>query len=419
MSAVVVVGLGYVGLPLVMRAVEAGHQVVGYDSDIRRVQLLQSGVSYVDSVSSAQLAMAIAAGSFRPSADAQSCALFDIAVIAVPTPLREGVPDLSYVEAAAGMLARHLRVGATVIVESTSYPGTTQERVQPVLEEVSGLTAGPDFCLGYSPERADPGNGSWGLSTIPKVVSGIDEKSVKMIQAFYETIVDSTYTVSSPRAAELAKLVENTFLYVNIALVNELAVFAHDLGVNVWEVINAAATKPFRFMPFTPGPGVGGHCVPIDPIYLSWWVERSAGRRFRLVELADDINGHMPDYVVTRLVTGLTARGRPVRGARVLLLGLAYKKNTGDARESPAVRVAHLLARLGADVRVADPHVVESTDVDLLVTRVDAIPEELENAHVVVLVTDHDAFDFDEISRRGSYCFDCRNRLSGPNVEAR
>jgi len=410
--------LGYVGLSLAMRAVEAGHQVVGYDSDVRRVQLLGSGISYVEDVPSEQLAAAVTSRAFRPSADAQACASFDIAIIAVPTPLRAGVPDLRHLEAAACTLARYLRVGATVIVESTSYPGTTQELVQPALESGSGLTAGPDFHLGYSPERIDPGNTIWTLAAIPKVVSGIDEDSVKVIEAFYKTIVDTTYVVSSPREAELAKLIENTFLHINIALVNELAMLAHDLRLNVWEAIDAAATKPFRFMSFTPGPGAGGNCVPVDPAYLSWWVEHRLGRPFRFANLAREINENMPYYVVNRLLAGLNSRGEFVEGARVLLLGLAYKKNTGDVRESPAIRVAQLLANLGAEVRAADPHVVTPTDVDLIVTRVHPTCAELDSADVVVLLTDHDVFDFDQISRLGRYCFDCRNRLSGSNVEA-
>jgi UDP-N-acetyl-D-glucosamine dehydrogenase len=415
-TAVVVVGLGYVGLPLAMRAAEAGHQVVGFDMDPGRVELLKRGESYIEDVPSAQLAQVLEQSRFQPTADDQGCRGFEVAVIAVPTPLREGLPDLSYLEAAARTLARYLRPGATVIVESTSYPGTTQERIQPLLEGGSGLTAGPDFQLGYSPERIDPGNSVWTLASTPKIVSGIDENSVKAVQAFYETIVDRTCIVSSPREAELAKLIENTFRHVNIALVNELAVFAHELGLDVWEAIDAAATKPFGFMPFTPGPGVGGHCLPIDPSYLSWRVERALGKSFRFVELADDINKHMPDYVAHRLMMGFNARGLAVKGARILLLGLAYKKNTGDARESPAVRVAQLLARLGAEVRAADPH-VKDTAIDSVISRVDPTPEELTSADAVVLLTDHDAFDFERISKLARYCFDCRHRLSGANVE--
>jgi UDP-N-acetyl-D-glucosamine dehydrogenase len=414
----VVVGLGYVGLPLAVRAAEAGHEVVGFDSDARRVALLAAGQSYVEDVTAAQVQAALDGGRFRPSADPADCAGFDIAIIATPTPLRDGLPDLSYIDAAARTLAGHLKAGATVIVESTSYPGTTQEFVQPLLEEGSGLVAGQDFQLGYSPERIDPGNKTWTLTTTPKIVSGIDERSAKTIRAFYDTIVEQTVPVSSPREAELAKLIENTFRHVNIALVNELAMFAHDLGIDVWEAIRAASTKPFGFMPFTPGPGVGGHCLPIDPSYLSWRVERALGKTFRFVELADDINNHMPDYVVHRLMMAFNTRGLPLNGARILLLGLAYKKNTGDARESPAVRVAELLAGLGAKVRAADPHVVEATAVDDLVIRVSPTSDELAAADAVVLLTDHDAFDFDEITRHARYFFDCRHRLAGQHVEA-
>jgi UDP-N-acetyl-D-glucosamine dehydrogenase len=416
-TTVVVAGLGYVGLPLAMRATAMGHRVVGYDTDPGRVKLLAAGESYVEDISNAELQDALAGGLFLPASDEGACAGFDVAVITVPTPLREGLPDLSYIEAASRMLARYLRPGATVIVESTSYPGTTQEQVLPWLEDGSGLVAGTDFYLGYSPERIDPGNGTWTLTTTPKIVSGIDERSLAAVQGFYDGVVDQTVPVSSPREAELAKLIENTFRHVNIALVNELAMFASDLGINVWESIDAASTKPFGFMRFTPGPGVGGHCLPIDPSYLSWRVERSLGKSFRFVELADDINRHMPDYVIHRLMLAFNARGRALKGARILLLGLAYKKNTGDARESPAVRVAQLLAGLGADVRAADPHVVEAKAVDGVVARVEATPEELSSADAVVLLTDHDAFDFDEIARHARFIFDCRRRLAGPNVE--
>lgn len=417
MTTVVVAGLGYVGLPLAMRATAAGHRVIGYDTDPGRVKLLAAGESYVEDISSAELQDALHGGQFLPSSDEAACAGFDVAVITVPTPLREGLPDLSYIEAASRMLARYLRPGATVVVESTSYPGTTQEQVLPWLEDGSGLAAGTDFYLGYSPERIDPGNSTWTLTTTPKIVSGIDDGSLAAVQAFYDGVVERTVPVSSPREAELAKLIENTFRHVNIALVNELAMFANDLGINVWEAIDAASTKPFGFMPFTPGPGVGGHCLPIDPSYLSWRVERSLGKSFRFVELADDINRHMPDYVIHRLMLAFNERGRAIRGSRILLLGLAYKKNTGDARESPAVRVAQLLAGLGADVRAADPHVAEARAIDGLVARVEPTAEEVSSADAVVLLTDHDAFDFEDIGKRARFIFDCRRRLAGQNVE--
>jgi UDP-N-acetyl-D-glucosamine dehydrogenase len=416
-TAVVVAGLGYVGLPLAVRAVAAGHRVTGYDTDALRVKRLEAGESYVEDVPPAELAAALESGRFHPSARAGACAGFDVAVITVPTPLREGLPDLTCVEAASRTLARHLRRGATVIVESTSYPGTTQEQVLRWLEEGSGLVAGEDFHLGYSPERIDPGNRAWSLASTPKIVSGIDGASLAAVDGFYRSIVDTTVPVSSPREAELAKLVENTFRHVNIALVNELAMFARELGVDVWEAIDAASTKPFGFMRFSPGPGVGGHCLPIDPSYLSWRVERTVGQCFRFVELANDINSHMPDYVVRRLLLALNARGLPVSGSRVLLLGLAYKKNTGDARESPAIRVAELLLRMGAEVRAADPLVTEPTVIAPEVARVDATPEEIAAADAVVLVTDHDAFTADDLCRHARYVLDCRRVLAGPNVE--
>lgn len=414
---VVVVGQGYVGLPLSVRAAQVGHQVVAYDIDESRVKRLLAGESYVEDISAADLGAVLEAGALHPSSEAGACAGFDIAVIAVPTPLREGVPDLEYIEEAARTLAPHLRRGATVIVESTTYPGTTQEVVAPILEEGSGLVTGADFHLGYSPERIDPGNTTWTLVTTPKIVSGVDEASLGAVQTFYDTVVDKTVAVSSPREAELAKLVENTFRHVNIALVNELAMFAHELGIDVWEAIDAASTKPFGFMRFTPGPGVGGHCLPIDPSYLSWRVERVLGHSFRFVELANDINGHMPDHVVRRITMGLNARRRAVNGSRILLLGLSYKKNTGDARESPSVRVAQLLAAMGAEVRGADPHTVEASRFDGLLCRVDATPEEVASADAVVLLTDHDQFNFDDIVAHATFVLDCRRRLKGPNVE--
>ena len=417
MASVVVVGQGYVGLPLAMRAVEAGHEVVGFDLDEERVKRLCSGESYVEDVPSETLAAASGSGRYRATADRDALAGFDVAVITVPTPLREGVPDLSYIEQSAVALAAHLRPGATVVLESTTYPGTTEELLAPLLEQGSGLVAGDDFHLGYSPERIDPGNPRWGLSNTPKVVSGVDAASLDAVRGFYATLVDRTVTVSGPKEAELAKLLENTFRHVNIALVNELAVFASDLGIDVWESIDAAATKPFGFLRFEPGPGVGGHCLPIDPSYLSWRVRRRLGRSFRFVELANDVNDHMPEYVADRLAAALNRRRLPVNGTRVLVLGLAYKRNTGDARESPAVAVVERLLALGAEVRAADPHVVED-HVDRRVPRVDASPDELRAADAVVLLVDHDRFDYGAVAACSGYVLDTRHRLpAGPTVE--
>jgi UDP-N-acetyl-D-glucosamine dehydrogenase len=415
---VVVVGQGYVGLPLAVRAAQVGHTVVGFDVDDDRIKRLAAGESYVDDISSAQLQEILEAGNFQPSSDPRSCAGFDVAVIAVPTPLREGTPDLTYIEESARTLARYLRPGATVALESTTYPGTTEDLVAPILEEGSRLIAGIDFHLGYSPERIDPGNRDWNLTTTPKVVSGINLASLERIQAFYGSVVDTTVPVSDPKVAELAKLMENTFRHVNIALVNELAVFAHDLGIDVWEAIDAASSKPFGFMRFVPGPGVGGHCLPIDPSYLSWRVQRTLGQSFRFVELANDINNHMPDYVIRRLIAALNQRKRSVNGSTVLLLGLAYKKNTGDARESPARRVAQLLLDMGAEVRAADPHVVEDARVDQRVVRVALTEQQIAEADAVVLLADHDAFDLDLVVQHARYVLDTRRRLIGPTVES-
>jgi UDP-N-acetyl-D-glucosamine dehydrogenase len=414
---VVIAGQGYVGLPLAIRAAECGHDVVGFDVDERRVQALARGESYVEDVSSERLASAIASGRYRATTAARDCAGFEIAIITVPTPLRDGAPDLTYIDASATMLARFLQPAATVVLESTTYPGTTEELVGPALEAGSGLKAGIDFHLGFSPERIDPGNKTWDIVSTPKIVSGIDEVSLKAVRDFYDTIVETTVPVRSPREAELAKLIENTFRHVNIALINEIAMFAHDLGIDVWEAIDAASSKPFGFMRFTPGPGVGGHCLPIDPSYLSWRVQRALGRSFRFVELANDINNHMPDYVVRRLIEGFNDRRRAVAGSRVLLLGLAYKKNSGDARESPATRVADLLIAMGAELSAVDPHVVEATHISDKVRRVPLTAEEVKASDAVVILTDHDEFDFEMVRANASYVLDTRRRVAGPNVE--
>jgi UDP-N-acetyl-D-glucosamine dehydrogenase len=406
----VVMGQGYVGLPLAMRAVEVGHTVVGFDTDSARIKRLAAGESYVEDIPSEQLAAALATGRFTAADDPAALVDFDMAVITVPTPLREGAPDLSYMESASSLLAAHLRPGATVVLESTTYPGTTEELVAPLLEEGSGLSAGSDFHLGYSPERIDPGNPDFTLINTPKVVSGIDAASLTAVQAFYDTIVEQTVPVSTPKEAELTKLLENTFRHVNIALVNEIAMFAADLGIDVWEAIDAASTKPFGYLRFTPGPGVGGHCLPIDPSYLSWRVRRTLGQSFRFVELANDVNDHMPDYVVRRLVFALNRQKQALNGSRVLLLGLSYKRNTGDARESPAVVVAERLLALGAEVRAADPHVLEG-HVDKRVVRVDCSAAELAAADAVVMLVDHDAFDLTEVATHAGYVLDTRNCL--------
>ncbi|MDP1792552.1 MAG: nucleotide sugar dehydrogenase [Acidimicrobiales bacterium] len=406
-ARLVVVGQGYVGLPLAMRAVEVGFDVVGFEIDKTRVERLNAGDSYVEDITATELRAALDCGRYQATADVNVLTGFDVAVITVPTPLRETLPDLSHIESAARMLAPALKKGSVVILESTTYPGTTEELLVPLLEAGSNLVIGSDVLVGYSPERIDPGNQEWTFVTTPKVVSGVNAESLAKVDAFYSQLVHQTVPVSSPKEAELTKLLENTFRHVNVALVNELAMFAGELGIDVWEAIDAASTKPFGFMPFRPGPGVGGHCLPVDPSYLSWQVKRSLGENFRFVELANDVNEHMPAYVVRRLTRSLNERTLPVKGTRILVLGLGYKKNTSDARESPAVNVTLLLAGLGADVRAADPH-VDPTVPGGIVQRVEFSVEEIEAADAVVVLTNHDAFDVDTIASHAKYVFDCR-----------
>ena len=411
----VVVGQGYAGLPVAMRAVEVGFDVVGFDLDVARVKRLGAGDSFVEDITNETLSKALATGRYEPTDDPARTQGFDVAVIDVPTPLTDGAPNLSHVQGASAMLARSLRAGATVILESTTYPGTTEDLVAGILEEGSGLVAGQDFHLGYSPERIDPGNATWHFANTPKVVSGIDAGSLEAVQAFFDRLVDRTVPVSGTREAELTKLLENTFRHVNIALVNELAVFAEAMGIDVWEAIEAASTKPVGYLRFTPGPGVGGHCLPIDPSYLSWKVRRSLGQPFRFVELANDVNEHMPDYVVSRLSLALNRDKRAVNGSRVLLLGLAYKRNTGDTRESPGMVIAQILSSLGADVRVADPHLAPGATG---LPQVELTAGEVDLADAVVVVTDHDEFDYDMVRDRARYVLDTRNRIRGPKVES-
>jgi UDP-N-acetyl-D-glucosamine dehydrogenase len=415
---ILIVGQGYVGLPISMRAVTVGYNVVGLDSDDARISKLKSGESFVEDVTNESLRNALESGRFKPTSTKEDAIDFDVAVITVPTPLRETAPDLSYIESAARNLSPFIRKGCIVILESTTYPGTTEELMVPILEEGCGLKAGSDFFVGYSPERIDPGNSVWSFVNTPKVVSGINQASLEAISNFYSSLVEKVVPVKGCKEAELTKLLENTFRHVNIALVNELSIFAHQLDIDIWNAIDAASTKPFGFMKFTPGPGVGGHCLPIDPSYLSWKVKESLGRQFRFVELANDVNEHMPDYTVSRLVLGLNERMKPVKGSRILLVGLAYKKNSSDARESPAIRVAQLLSELGAVLDVVDPFLEEIprglsgmsliTDSEISVGKYDA----------ALILTDHDDIDYTRIVANVPYIFDSRHRLdTASNVE--
>jgi UDP-N-acetyl-D-glucosamine dehydrogenase len=415
-GSVVVVGQGYVGLPLAVRAVEVGHRVIGFDLDKHRIDLLRRGESFIDDIGDDDLARCLRTGRYTPTDDPAEIAGFRVAVVCVPTPLRDGAPDLSHIEDSARLLAPHLTRGACVVLESTTYPGTTEEIFGPVLEAGSGLRAGVDFHLGYSPERIDPNNPIWRLQNTPKIVSGADDAARQAVQAFYDTVVDRTVPAPGTREAELAKLLENTFRHVNIALVNELAVYCHELGIDVWSVVDMAATKPFGFMKFTPGPGVGGHCLPIDPSYLSWQVRRALGRTFRFVEIANDVNDNMPGYVVSRVMEHLNKRRLAVNGSRILLIGLTYKRNSGDARQSPALPVAQRLVGLGADVRAIDP-MVTAADVPDLVQLVECTPEALAEADVVVVLTDHDDVDWALVERHAARVLDTRNRLTAAHVD--
>lgn len=415
-SRCVVIGQGYVGLPVAVRAVLGGYDVIGFEVDQRKVDILNSGDSHVEDISPETMARIIATGRYRATCDPADLADFDVAVISVPTPMGEGVPDLSYIESAAETLAPHVRPGSTVILESTTYPGTTEELAGPILEAGSGLTVGKDFHLGYSPERIDPGNPTWRLENTPKVVSGVDPASLAAVKGFFDRLVERTVPVSGTREAELTKLLENTFRHVNIALVNELAMFAKDLGIDVWEAIDAASTKPFGYMRFTPGPGVGGHCLPIDPSYLSWQVERSLGQTFRFVELANDVNEHMPDYVVRRVASLLNDQRKAVNGSRILVFGFAYKANTSDARETPSRPIVEKLALLGAEISLVDPHLMEAQWPDG-VAQSDGRSGDLADADLVLYLVDHDAFDRDMVGNSGTPVLDCRRALKGPKVD--
>lgn len=415
---VAVIGQGYVGLPVSMRAVEVGFDVVGFDVDKSKIDGMAEGVSHIDDISDADIAAALSTGRFLPTNVPARLAGFDVAVITVPTPLRDGAPDMSYIQSAAEAVAHHIRPGATVILESTTYPGTTELFVAPILEQTSGLRAGADFFLGFSPERIDPGNRTWTFTNTPKIVSGVDQASLDAVQGFYDQLVDTTVPTKGTREAELAKLLENTFRHVNIALVNEIAVNSRALGIDIWDVIAAASSKPFGFMPFYPGPGVGGHCLPIDPSYLSWQFERELGTVSRFVKIANQINDDMPGHVVRRVQLGLNDRTKPVKNSNILVIGLAYKPNSNDARETPATGIIDGLCALGAHVSVHDTWVAADHPLPQGVTRIDHLtPEGVAATDAVVIVTPHTDLDTQTLLDHAPYLFDTRNTLHAPNVE--
>lgn len=411
-AQVAVIGLGYVGLPLATVFAEAGFQVIGIDVDARKVEALQKGLSYIQDVPSEQIARLLQDGRFRATTDFAVLAQVDAVSICVPTPLRKtGDPDLSYILAATQELAKYIHPGMVIVLESTTYPGTTRELMLPKLTEASGLRVGEDFFLCFSPERVDPGRKDWTTYNTPKVIGGITPTCTEVATTWYGQAIQTVIPVSSAETAEMTKLLENTFRMINIGLVNEMAIMCERLGVDVWEVIEAAATKPFGFMKFTPGPGLGGHCIPIDPLYLSWKM-KVLNYTARFIELASEINTNMPRYVVYRLMDALNERGRAIKGTRILVLGAAYKPDVDDIRESPALDVIGLLHQKGALVSYHDPYIPNLETHDGL--RLESVPDLIEavrQADAVVIITNHKVYDYAAILDAAQFIFDTRNAL--------
>jgi len=407
-----IIGLGYVGLPLAVEFARAGFHVVGIDLDPEKVGLLKEGRSYVQDVPDGWLAPLVEKGLLAATTDYSVLAGCDTANICVPTPLsKTRDPDLSYINEAVERIASHLHPEMLVILESTTYPGTTEELIRPRLEQ-TGLRVGQDFHLAFSPERVDPGNRAHGTRTIPKVVGGVTPACTRLAQILYSTCLEQVVPVSSPAVAEMVKLLENTFRSVNIGLVNELALFCDRVGIDVWEVIDAAATKPFGFMPFYPGPGLGGHCIPIDPLYLSWKA-RAAGFETRFIELADHVNSQMPLHVVEKVGLALNSIRKSINGSRVLILGVAYKANIDDIRESPALDILRLLAERGAQVGYHDPLVPKIDLSELHVESVELSDEMLRECDCAVLVTAHRDLDYARILEQSRLVLDTRNAWKG------
>ena len=414
--SLVVIGLGYVGLPLAQEACRSGFSVTGLDVSEAVVAGLNEGRSHIDDISASEVEVMQSTG-FIATSDAACIAAAAVVVICVPTPLSDdGTPDLGYVISASEMAGDLLGVGTLVVLESTTYPGTTEDSVRPILEERSGLIAGEDFHLAYSPERIDPGNRQFGLRNTPKVVGGLTERCTAVAVKFYGNLVDTVVPTVGLREAELAKLLENTYRHVNIALMNEMAVFCHELGIDLWATIEAAKTKPFGFEAFYPGPGVGGHCIPIDPNYLSW-VVRSLGYRFRLVELAQEVSERMPAYVAKRAQDSLNRDRKAVNGSVIVLVGVTYKANVSDMRETPARPLAQQLLDLGADVRYLDPHVEEFLVGDQLVPAVGDTRSGLEEADLVIVLQAHrEVMESDILDEVGAI-LDTSGSLNGDNVD--
>ncbi len=411
-AVVGVVGLGYVGLPLVQGFHEAGFPVIGVDIDERKVQALREGRSYITDLSDEEIRQLMATGRFRPTTDYAALAEADAILITVPTPLsKTRDPDISYVMAAVREIQKVLRPGQVVVLESTTYPGTTDELVKPELER-TGLVCGRDFFLAFSPERINPGDSVYALRNTPKVVGGVDPESTEIAAHLYAQVIEQVVPVSSAKVAEMSKLLENTFRSVNIALVNEMAIAAEILQIDIWEVIEAAGTKPFGFMKFYPGPGIGGHCIPIDPHYLAWKL-KTLNYNARFIELASEINTFMPRYVVTRIQDVLNEQAKPLKGSRILILGVAYKPDVNDLRESPALDVMQLLLEKGVDLSYHDPYIPEVRIGNRVFRSVPLTPEVLQGVDLTVILTHHSSVDYEAVVRHSPLVFDTRNATRG------
>jgi UDP-N-acetyl-D-glucosamine dehydrogenase len=393
-----VIGLGYVGLPLAIQATSSKLKVYGYDINEKRVSDYNDGQSSIEDISNQELQKSLKDGLFL-SADPKYLSDSEVIVISVPTPLTDYQPDLSFVRSAAETIAQHIVKEQIIILESTTYPGTTVEVLVPIIEDISGLKAGVDFYAGYSPERIDPGNEKWNFKNTPKIISGINEKSLQKIKAFYEKIIDSVVSVGGTKEAEMVKLLENTYRHVNIALINELAILCNMLEIDIWEVVDAAKTKPFGFESFRPGPGVGGHCIPVDPNYLSFKT-RQIGKPVRFVELAQEINNSMPNYVVSRLLEKMNLLEKPFKNSNILILGVAYKKDIGDVRESPALGIIENLLDRGVNVKYFDPYVGEIDVKNQKINKEESL-DNIKNYDLILVHTAHtefEKFDFNNIT---------------------
>lgn len=410
-ASIAVLGLGYVGLPLATVFAEAGYSVTGIDPDERKITTLNQGESYIIDVQTEQVASLMDQGKFRATTSFEPLATADAISICVPTPLRKtGDPDLSFILTVTEELVRYIHPGMVIVLESTTYPGTTREILLPQLIEGSGLTVGEDFYLAFSPERVDPGRKDWTTINTPKVVGGITDECTEVASLWYGQALETVVSVSSSEVAEMAKLLENTFRMINIGLVNEMAIMCDRLGIDIWEVIDAAATKPFGFMKFTPGPGLGGHCIPIDPLYLSWKL-RALNYTARFIELASEINTGMPRYVVGKVQDALNQMSKPIKGSRVLVLGVAYKPNVDDLRESPALDVIGLLNNKGASVVYHDPYISSLDEDGMKLERVEDLMSAVQEADCVVIITNHSKYDYSAILEAAKCIVDTRNAL--------